>query len=131
LNRAAALNGIKTFYWDNGVVPPSNTFRLFDRSTGAVTDQQLLDAILRGSGVGNPNVSYALTTQANPTNGGTVTRSPTGTTFPGGTNVVLTATPANGFDFVGWTGDASGVTNPRTVRILGTTTVTANFVPQG
>jgi endoglucanase len=131
VNRAAALNGIKMFYWDNGVLPPNNTFRLFDRTTGAVTDQALLDAILRGSGVGNPNQTFTLATQANPTNGGTVTRSPTGTTFPGGTNVVLTATAANGFDFVGWTGDASGVTNPRTVRILGNTSVTANFVPQG
>ena len=52
---------------------------------------------------------------------GTVTRSPTGNTFPGGTDVTLTATPAAGNDFVGWTGDASGSANPKVVRILGNT----------
>jgi endoglucanase len=131
INRAAAQNGIKTFYWDNGAPQTGNTFILFNRTTGAVVDQAVLNAILRGSGVGNPNVNYTLTTAANPGNGGTVTRSPTGTSFPGGTDVTLTATPAAGNDFVGWTGDASGTTNPRVVRILGNTTVTANFVPTG
>jgi len=72
---------------------------------------------------------YTLTTQVNGM--GTVTRSPTGTSFPAGTNVTLTATPASGNDFAGWTGDASGATNPITVRILGNTTVTGNFVPLG
>jgi hypothetical protein len=131
INRAAALNGIKTFYWDNGAPSTGNTFKIFDRNTGAIVDQQVLDAILRGSGVGNPNVSYTLTTQSNPANGGTVSRSPTGTTFPGGTDVTLTATPASGNDFVGWTGDASGAVNPKVVRMLGNTAVTANFVPHG
>jgi len=130
VNRAAALNGFKTFYWDNGATS-ANTFRIFDRNTGAVVDQVVLDAILRGSGVGNPGQMYTLTTTSNPGNGGTVTRSPTGSSFPGGTDVTLTATPAAGNDFVGWTGDASGATNPKVVRILGTTSVTANFVPSG
>jgi hypothetical protein len=129
VNRAAALNGIKTFYWDNGAPSTGNTFRIFDRSTGAIVDQAVLDAILRGSGVGNPNQSYTLTTSVN--GSGTVSRSPTGSTFPGGTSVTLTATPAAGNQFAGWTGDASGATNPITIRILGNTSVTGNFVPQG
>jgi hypothetical protein len=129
INRAAALNGIKTFYWDNGAPSTGNTFRIFDRNTGAIVDQAVLDAILRGSGVGNPSQSYTLTTSAN--GSGTVTRSPTGSTFPGGTSVTLTATPAAGNQFAGWTGDASGATNPITIRILGNTSVTGNFVPQG
>jgi len=129
VNRAAALNGIKTFYWDNGAPSTGNTFRIFDRNTGAIVDQQVLDAILRGSGVGNPGVMYPLTTQVNGM--GTVSRSPNATTYPGGTDVTLTATPASGNDFVGWTGDASGSVNPKVVRILGNTSVTANFVPTG
>ena len=129
INRAAALNGIKTFYWDNGAPSTGNTFRIFDRNTGAIVDQQVLDAILRGSGVGNPGVMYTLTTQVNGM--GTVSRNPTGNTFPGGTDVTLTATPASGNDFVGWTGDASGSANPKVVRILGNTSVTGNFVPTG
>jgi endoglucanase len=129
VNRGAALNGIKTFYWDNGSTNAAQTFRLFDRNTGATVDQLVLDAILRGSGVGNPGQMFTLTTQVNGM--GTVTRNPTGTQFPGGTDVTLTATPAAGNDFVGWTGDASGSVNPRVVRILGNTTVTGNFVPTG
>jgi endoglucanase len=129
-NRAAANNGIKTFYWDNGVLPSAtNGFALFNRSTGAIVDQGALDAILRGSGVGNPGATYTLTTAVNGM--GTVSRNPTGNTFPGGTNVTLTATPASGHVFAGWTGDASGATNPITIRMLANSTVTANFVPQG
>jgi endoglucanase len=130
INRSAAENGIKTFYWDNGVVPSqTNGFALFNRNTGAVVDQDALEAILRGAGVGNPNVSFTLTTTVN--GSGTVSRNPTGTSFPGGTNVTLTATPSANNDFAGWTGGASGATNPITIKILGNTTVTANFIPRG
>jgi uncharacterized repeat protein (TIGR02543 family) len=129
INRAAALNGIKTFYWDNGAPSSGNTFRIFDRTTGAVVDQAVLDAILRGSGVGNPGQLYSLTTSVNGM--GAISRNPNASTYTGGTDVTLTATPAAGNDFVGWTGDASGATNPKVVRILGNTSVTANFVPQG
>ena len=130
INRAAAANGIKTFYWDNGALPTANDgFAIFNRSTGAIVDQTLLDAILRGSGVGNPNNSYTLATSVN--GSGTVSRSPTGSPLPGGTSVTLTATPAAGFVFAGWTGDASGPTNPITIRMLANTSITANFIPQG
>jgi endoglucanase len=130
VNRAAAASGIKTFYWDNGVAPTqTNGFALFNRNNGAVVDQGALDAVLRGAGVGNPNVSYTLTT--NVSGSGTVSRSPTGTTYPGGTSVTLTANAAAGFDFAGWSGAIGGATNPVTIRILGNTTVTANFVPEG
>jgi aryl-phospho-beta-D-glucosidase BglC (GH1 family) len=130
VNQAAAENGIKTFYWDNGVAPSqTNGFALFNRNNGAVVDQGALDAVLRGAGVGNPNVNYTLTTTVNGT--GTVSRSPAGTTFPGGTSVTLTATAGAGWDFAGWTGGVVGAANPVTFRILGNTTVTANFVPEG
>jgi aryl-phospho-beta-D-glucosidase BglC (GH1 family) len=130
VNRAAAENGIKTFYWDNGVAPTqTNGFALFNRNNGAIVDQGALSAVLRGAGVGNPNVNYTLTTTVNGT--GTVSRSPAGTTFPGGTSVTLTATAGAGWDFAGWSGGLSGSTNPITFRILGNTTVQANFVPEG
>ena len=109
--------------------PATNGFALFNRSTGAVVDQGALNAVMRGAGVGNPNVNYTLTTTVN--GSGTVSRNPPGTTYPGGTFVTLTATAASGFDFAGWTGDAGGATNPITIRILGNTTVTANFIRQG
>ncbi len=102
---------------------------MFNRSTGAVVDQGALNAVMRGAGVGNPNVNYTLTTTVN--GSGTVSRNPTGTTYAGGTFVTLTATPATGFVFAGWTGDAGGATNPIRITILGNTTVTANFIRQG
>jgi endoglucanase len=130
INRAAADNGIKTFYWDNGVLPSQvNGFALVNRNTGAVVDQGALEAVLRGAGIGNPNIQYTLTTTVN--GSGSVSRNPTGTTYPGGTSVTLTATPTTGNDFAGWTGAISGVTNPATIKILGNTTVVANFIPRG
>ncbi len=130
VNEAAARNGIKTFYWDNGVMPSqTNGFALFNRSTGAIVDQAALDAILIGAGVGNPNNSYTLTTSVN--GSGTVSRSPNATTYSGGTVVSLTATPASGNQFAGWTGDLSGSGNPQSITMLANRNVTANFVPTG
>src|SRR4030095_7001148 len=61
VNRAAATNGLKTFYWDNGVQPSqTNGFALFDRNSGAITDQGALDAIKRGAGMSNPG-TFTLT----------------------------------------------------------------------
>ena len=130
INQTAASNGIKTFYWDNGVLPSAtNGFALVDRNTGAITDQGALDAILRGSGVGNPNETFTLTTTTN--GSGTVTVSPVAATYAGGTAVTLTATPAAGFDFAGWTGPLQGLTNPITMKVVANTSVVANFIPHG
>lgn len=43
VNRAAKVNGIKTFLWDTG-----NSSGLFNRNSGALTNPSLLDAIKRG-----------------------------------------------------------------------------------
>ncbi len=130
MNEAARRNGIKTYYWDTGVLPSqTNGFALFNRNTGAIVDQSALDAILIGAGVGNPNNSYTLTTTAN--GSGSVSRSPNNTTYAGGTQVTLTATPASGNQFAGWTGDLSGSTNPQSITMLANRSVTANFVPTG
>ena len=67
---------------------------------------------------------YALTVNA--TNG-TVAKSPDAATYAHGTSVELTATPATGYTFTGWTGDASGTTNPISVTMSGAKSVTATF----
>jgi endoglucanase len=129
-NEAAYRNGIKTFYWDTGVLPSqTNGFALFNRNTGAVVDQGALDAIMLGAGVGNPAQNYTLTTAVN--GSGSVARSPSATQYAGGTQVTLTATPASGNQFAGWTGDLSGITNPQSITMLANRSVTANFVPTG
>jgi uncharacterized repeat protein (TIGR02543 family) len=48
--------------------------------------------------------------------------------YPQGTQVVLTATPAPGHTFAGWTGGGCTGTAPCTVTLTANTTVTARFV---
>jgi uncharacterized repeat protein (TIGR02543 family) len=71
-----------------------------------------------------PTLYFTLTTSA--TNG-TVTKSPDQTTYAAGTVVSLTATPAVGYVFTGWSGSASGTANPLSVTMDGKKTLTANF----
>jgi uncharacterized repeat protein (TIGR02543 family) len=58
---------------------------------------------------------------------GTVSKAPDQATYNHGTNVVLTATPAAGYVFSSWTGDATGTTNPLTVNMTSNKNITANF----
>jgi hypothetical protein len=47
--------------------------------------------------------------------------------YAAGSNVSLTATPAAGYHFSGWSGAAGGSSNPLTIPIAGPATITANF----
>ena len=58
---------------------------------------------------------------------GTVTVDPSKANYVQGELVTLTATPAAGHTFSGWSGDASGTTNPLTLILDGDKAVTANF----
>ncbi|EPX62817.1 Endo-1,4-beta-xylanase A precursor [Cystobacter fuscus DSM 2262] len=138
VNRAAAANGIKTFYWDNGVNPgQTNGFALFNRSNGAVVDQGALDAIRRGAGPVNPN-SFTLTVTKSGAGGGTVTSSPSGidcgstcgANYSSGTSVTLSAAAASGSTFAGWSGACSG-TGTCTVSMTAARSVTATFNTSG
>ena len=68
--------------------------------------------------------TYTLTVNA--TNG-TVAKAPDQTTYNHGSTVTLTATPATGYVFSSWTGDAIGTANPLTVTMNGNKNITANF----
>jgi aryl-phospho-beta-D-glucosidase BglC (GH1 family) len=134
VNRAAAANGIKTFYWDNGVQPSqTNGFAIFDRNSGSVVDQGVLDAIKRGAGIGTP-VNYALTVTKAGAGSGTVTSTPSGincggtcsASYANGTSVTLTATAASGSAFAGWSGACSGAA-ACTVSMTAARAVTATF----
>jgi len=74
-------------------------------------------------------VYYTLTVNANPSNGGTITQSPTGSSHLAGTQVSLTAAPTAGYEFAGWSGDITGssTTNPMTVVMDADKVLTANF----
>ena len=70
---------------------------------------------------------FTLTTSVS--GSGSVSRNPNAATYAAGTVVTLTATPAAGFQFSGWSGDLSGSANPATITMDANRTVTATFSP--
>ncbi|MBK7999302.1 MAG: hypothetical protein IPK15_11470 [Verrucomicrobia bacterium] len=58
---------------------------------------------------------------------GRVERVPNSNVLGAGESVVLTAVPDEGQEFLGWTGDATGTTNPLTVVMTESRTITAVF----
>lgn len=79
------------------------------------------------TGTGATAPTYSLTTSLNPTDGGSIARSPNQTSFSPGTQVTLTAVPNSGFTFSSWSGDASGSSNTVTVTMDRNRSITANF----
>jgi uncharacterized repeat protein (TIGR02543 family) len=70
-------------------------------------------------------VFYTLT--VNTSGQGSVSVSPNQDQYAEGTQVTITATPASGWSFANWSGDASGSANPLTVTMNSDKTITANF----
>lgn len=63
------------------------------------------------------------------TNGaGTIQTSTGGDMFHEGEAVTLTAVPALGWEFAGWSGDVTGTNNPASLTMDGNKSVTANFI---
>ncbi|MCC6348226.1 MAG: lamin tail domain-containing protein, partial [Candidatus Eisenbacteria bacterium] len=58
---------------------------------------------------------------------GSVAKAPDQPSYAYGSNVQLTATPATGWHFTGWSGDASGSTNPLDVTMDADKSITATF----
>jgi len=69
---------------------------------------------------------YTVTVQ--PTTGGSVTLSPSGGVYAGGTLVTVTAVPASGYRFGSWGGALSGTSNPTTLLVDGNKTISATFI---
>jgi uncharacterized repeat protein (TIGR02543 family) len=58
---------------------------------------------------------------------GSVSLNPAGGVYDAGTVVELTAVPASGWQFSGWSGDLSGAANPTSITMDGDKTVMATF----
>jgi uncharacterized repeat protein (TIGR02543 family) len=58
---------------------------------------------------------------------GSVTKSPNQASYASGSVVQLTAVPASGYTFGGWSGDLTGTTNPASITMNGNKAVTATF----
>jgi len=72
-------------------------------------------------------VSYTLAARANPSAGGSVTRSPNQTNYTARTPVTVTAVPADGYRFTGWSGALNSKRPEETLTINSNMSVTANF----
>ena len=79
----------------------------------------------------NVGVHFHLSTQT--VGSGEVLKSPSDSTYPIGSRVVLTAVPALGWKFDGWSGDLTGLSNPDTVMMDTVKNITATFseIPAG
>jgi uncharacterized repeat protein (TIGR02543 family) len=74
-----------------------------------------------------PSNASPLEISISPLEGGTVTRDPKSGCYANGSSVTLMAIPASGYEFTGWTGDATGDANPLTITIDAAKNIVANF----
>jgi uncharacterized repeat protein (TIGR02543 family) len=127
------VSPIKPFYHYGDVVTltanaePGWTFSHW--SGDAEGSENPLSVIISGDTAITANftqIEYTLTTAVNPTGSGSITVSPAGP-YHYNDVVVLTATPALGWSFANWTGDATGTTSPVEVTITKNTNVIAHF----
>jgi len=75
--------------------------------------------------------THALTTQAEPSSGGIITRNPDKEEYNHGENVELTVDINEGYRFTGWSGDVSSEyesDNPLTITMDSDKSITANFI---
>lgn len=133
----------------NGSISPAGTVGVADGATPSYTiapasGYMVADVLVNGGSVGAvtnytfPPVhadqaiaaSFApVTWPLNVTisGSGSVTKAPDLPAYPAGSSVTLTATPAAGWSFDGWTGDFVSPANPAGVEVDGPTNVTAVF----
>ena len=71
--------------------------------------------------------SYSLATSVNPSGSGTLAVSPACCTYNSGTQVTITAIPASGYQFSGWSGVDSSIGMTGYVTMNSNRSVTANF----
>jgi Listeria/Bacterioides repeat len=74
-----------------------------------------------------PPIKYTITAAVNPIGGGTVSRNPNQTYYEQGTVVSVTAAPADGYTFTGWSGASKSANATLTAPIDRDLTLTANF----
>ncbi|HEX8327038.1 MAG TPA: carbohydrate-binding protein [Hymenobacter sp.] len=105
------------------ITPAANVKSTVSGGAGAT----LTSSTSCGGGTTPPPTTYTLTTTASPAAGGTISRSPNASSYAAGTVVTLTATPAAGYTFAGWSGAASGSSATTTVTVNANSTATATF----
>ncbi len=89
---------------------------------GGVSLQQYAVTVLRLAPAG---ATYTLSTGQ--VGSGTVSKDPSRSSYDSGTSVTLTATPAPGWTFAGWSGSLTGSANPASITMDADKTVIASF----
>ena len=97
-----------------------------DLSGGANPQTLVMD----GNKAVSADFAVAYTLDVSLVGSGAVGLDPTQSTYASGDVVTLTATPAPGWLFSGWSGALSGTANPQTITMDGNKTVTATFTAE-
>ncbi len=118
------LSSPYSFTWNNVAAGSYGLTSVAIDNSGASTTSAIVNITVNA-----PPVQYTLTT--NTSGLGTVSANPTGGSYDDGTVVSLTATPDAGYQFDGWSGDATGTQNPINVTMDANKTVTATFSQTG
>lgn len=94
-----------------------------------LSSTEILTLYNGGAGLTYPftSTNYTLTTTPSPTAGGNITLSPAGGTYTFGTSVTATANTNSGYTFSGWSGAATGTTNPVSITMDANKSLTATF----
>jgi autotransporter family porin len=113
---ANAATGYVFSHWEGSLEGSANPYELL------ISENQSVTAVFY------PTVQVI----SGPSNGGTVNLEPAEPSngYTPGTQVTISAVPAEGYVFNGWTGDASGLENPLTITVDGPKSLTANFLAQ-
>ncbi|NOT33074.1 MAG: hypothetical protein HOP12_02775 [Candidatus Eisenbacteria bacterium] len=135
----------------NGSIAPAGSVAVNEAANQSFTitsavGHHIADVLVDGASVGTPtsytftnvtaphtiSVSFAINLYpltVNVVGNGTVTRLPSQASYAHGTVVQLTANPASGSGFAGWSGDTATTANPLSLTLVGARTLTATFSP--
>lgn len=111
------LRDLKRVLGSDGIVP---------QDANGVTTWDFITRVLAQSAATASAPNYTLSTRVRGTGSGSITANPPGSSFAAGTVVSLTATPASGSTFSGWSGACSGA-GACTLTMNANLTVTASF----
>jgi len=100
-----------------------NSAQLADAGTYVVVVTNYLGAITSAPAT----LTINFTLNATASLGGTVTKNPNQQSYAANSTVTLTASSTSSFLFAGWSGDASGMSNPLSVLMVSNKNITANF----
>ena len=107
-----------------------NTGYVFDHWTGDVADPNSASTTVTMDAAKTVTAHFVAeeyTLTVNVVGHGSVAKAPDQATYHYGDQVLLTATPAFGYEFAGWSGDLADGASPQTVTMNGNKAVTATF----